>query len=105
LVTFGDVGREVDADVDVDVRGIPASRVDGRDAVGLVFCARTGAAAADECPVGLWDMVATLEAGDFAGIAVGVAVVVAVSGSSMPAPDSWLGVDCGNGVALDVGSG
>jgi hypothetical protein len=82
LVTFGDVGCEVDA----DARGIPASGVDGRDAVGLVFCARTGAAAADECPVGLWDMVATLEAGDFAGIAEGVAVVVAASGGSMPAP-------------------
>ena len=101
LVTLGDVGREVDA----DVRGIPASGVDGRDASGLVFCARAGAAAADECRVGLGDVVATFEAGDVAGIAEGVAVVVGVSGSSTPAPDSWLDVDCGNGVALDVGSG
>jgi hypothetical protein len=50
-------------------------------------------------------VVATFEAGDVAGIAEGVAVVVGVSGSSTPALDSWLGVDCGIGVALDVGSG
>ena len=49
LVTFGGVSRDVVA----AAGGVPGSVVEWRDGAGLALCVRAGAAAPDDCPVGL----------------------------------------------------